>query len=134
MGFALVMLCHMLAYCAQSEISLVTLTGESFALEDLSRGRWALAFVVVLNCPACLEVIAWLGLVPQLQLEVVKPDDPDIQGIDWQCFRQCFRSCFTYCINAYCFWPCIIPNPACTVCRASCAAGCAGMCAAGCWR
>lgn len=62
----------------QSEVSLVTPSGEPFSLAMLEEGRWALAFVVVPNCPACEEVMGWFNRAaeafPEIRFVLVFPE------------------------------------------------------------
>lgn len=71
-GFATVCLSQ------QSEISLVTPSGDPFSLARLAEGRWALAFVVVPNCPACEEVMGWFNRAaeafPEIRFVLVFPE------------------------------------------------------------
>ncbi|GAB4312078.1 MAG: hypothetical protein Kow0097_13730 [Candidatus Bipolaricaulota bacterium] len=52
-------------------------TSSALDLAELTRGRWALFFVVLPGCPACEHAIAWLGAVyhahPQIRFLLVSP-------------------------------------------------------------
>ena len=54
-------LLSVLGWAQDYPVAFPALAGETIRIEELVRGRWVLAFVVLPNCPACEEVIRWLG-------------------------------------------------------------------------
>lgn len=71
----LVALCFLVCIsvvCVAQPLSYIlpTLDGETFSTEELSSGRYILAFVVVPGCSACTQVIPWLEHVADAFPEV----------------------------------------------------------------
>jgi len=57
---------------------LLPLDGEMFSTEEFSSGRYALAFVVVQGCPACMQSVPWLWRAaeafPEIRFILVTPE------------------------------------------------------------
>jgi len=63
-----------------------TLDGGVIPVEELARGRWALGFVVFLECPACEEFLPWFSLAseafPEVNFLLVVPEvTPELRAV-----------------------------------------------------
>jgi len=72
-----------------SDIALM-LDGEPFSSEELDSGRYALAFLVVEGCPACMSSLQWLphaaDAFPEIRFLLVSPvPSAELQGEDLGC-------------------------------------------------